>query len=91
MRPKISHVVVLELDVAKAFANSAIVNDALRVVLKAGQAAQRSASRSGRATRKRTTAQASKALDNALAFVAASFFCTGHLWANTLAKLGVPF
>ena len=31
MRPKISHEVVLELEVAKAFATSAVVNDALRV------------------------------------------------------------
>ena len=37
-----ANVVVLEPDVAKAFPNSAAVNDALRVVLKAGQAARRS-------------------------------------------------
>ena len=36
-----TNVVVLEPDVAKAFPNSASVNDALRVVLKAGQSARR--------------------------------------------------
>ena len=36
-----TNVVVLEPDVAKAFPNSAAVNDALRVVLKAGKTAQR--------------------------------------------------
>jgi hypothetical protein len=36
-----TNVVVLEPDVAKAFPNSASVNDALRVVLKAGRAARR--------------------------------------------------
>lgn len=36
-----TNVVVLEPDVAKAFPNSASVNDALRVVLKAGQTARR--------------------------------------------------
>jgi len=36
-----TNVVVLEPDVAKAFPDSASVNSALRVVLKAGQAAQR--------------------------------------------------
>lgn len=36
-----ANVVVLEPDVAKAFPSSEAVNDALRVVLKAGQAAQR--------------------------------------------------
>jgi hypothetical protein len=36
-----ANVVVLEPDVAKAFPNSAAVNDALRVVLKAGQASRR--------------------------------------------------
>ena len=36
-----TNVVVLEPDVAKAFPSSAAVNDALRVLLKAGQAAQR--------------------------------------------------
>jgi hypothetical protein len=48
-----ANVVVLEPDVAKAFPNSAAVNDALRVVLKAGQAARRSTSRSSRIARKR--------------------------------------
>ena len=36
-----ANVVVLEQDVAKAFPSSEAVNDALRVVLKAGKAAQR--------------------------------------------------
>jgi hypothetical protein len=36
-----TNVVVLEPDIAKAFPDSASVNNALRVVLKAGQAAQR--------------------------------------------------
>lgn len=40
-----SNVVVLEPDIAKAFPNSAAVNDALRVVLQAGQAARRFTSR----------------------------------------------
>lgn len=45
-----TNVVVLEPDVAKAFPDSAAVNNALRVVLKAGQAAQRLTRRStGRA------------------------------------------
>lgn len=35
------NVAVLEPDVAKAFPNSAAVNDALRIVLKAGLAARR--------------------------------------------------
>lgn len=43
-----SNVAVLEPDVAKAFPNSAAVNDALRVVLQAGQAARRLTSRSPR-------------------------------------------
>ena len=43
-----SNVVVLEPDVAKAFPNSAAVNDALRVVLQAGQAVRRLTSRSTR-------------------------------------------
>ena len=37
-----ANVAVLEPDIAKAFPDSASVNDALRVVLKAGQAARRS-------------------------------------------------
>jgi hypothetical protein len=36
-----SNVVVLDADVAKAFPTSEAVNDALRVVLKAGQSIQR--------------------------------------------------
>ena len=45
-----ANVVILEPDVAKVFPDSASVNNALRVVLKAGQAAQRLARRStGRA------------------------------------------
>ena len=36
-----SNIVVLEPDIAKAFPDSASVNEALRVVLKAGQAARR--------------------------------------------------
>ena len=51
-----SNVVVLEPDVAKAFPNSAAVNDALRVVLKAGQAARRLTTRSSRPARKRAIA-----------------------------------
>ena len=43
-----TNIVVLEPDVAKAFPDSASVNDALRVVLKAGQAAQRLTPRSAR-------------------------------------------
>lgn len=43
-----SNVVVLEPDIAKAFPTSAAVNDALRVVLQAGQAARRLTSRSTR-------------------------------------------
>ncbi len=43
-----SNVAVLEPDVAKALPNSAAVNDALRVVLQAGQAARRLTSRSTR-------------------------------------------
>ena len=43
-----SNVVVLEPDVAKAFPTSASVNDALRVVLQAGQASSRSTRRSTR-------------------------------------------
>ena len=50
-----ANVVVLEPDVAKAFPNSAAVNDALRVVLKAGQAARR-LTRSSRTARKRAAA-----------------------------------
>ena len=48
-----ANVVVLEPDVAKAFPNSAAVNDALRVVLKAGRAARRLTERPSRTMRKR--------------------------------------
>ena len=51
-----ANVVVLGPDVAKAFPNSAAVNDALRVVLKAGQSARRLTSGSSRTTRKRAAA-----------------------------------
>jgi hypothetical protein len=51
-----TNVVVLEPDVAKAFPDSAAVNDALRVVLKTAQAARPSTSRPRRAARKRTPA-----------------------------------
>lgn len=43
-----ANVVVLEPDIAKAFPNSAAVNDALRVVLQAGRAARRLTTRSTR-------------------------------------------
>lgn len=49
-------VAVLEPDVAKAFPGTAAVNDALRVVLKAGQAARRLTARPSRTARKRTRA-----------------------------------
>jgi hypothetical protein len=48
-----ANVVVLEPDIAKAFPNSAAVNDALRVVLHAGRAARRLTTRSAR-TRAKT-------------------------------------
>ena len=51
-----ANVVVLEPDVAKAFPDSAAVNDALRVVLKAGQAARRLTIRPSRTARKRAPA-----------------------------------
>ena len=51
-----ANVVVLEPDVAKAFPTSATVNDALRVVLKAGQAARRLTTRSTRMRAKATRA-----------------------------------
>jgi hypothetical protein len=44
-----ANVVVLEPDIAKAFPTSDAVNDALRVVLQAGQAAVRSMPRTQRA------------------------------------------
>jgi hypothetical protein len=43
-----SNVVVLEPDVAKAFPESAAVNDALRMILKAGEAARGPTRRSTR-------------------------------------------
>jgi len=49
-----ANVAVLDPDIAKAFPNSTAVNDALRVVLKAGRAAQRLTKHpSGRAKRRR--------------------------------------
>jgi len=51
-----ANIAVLEPDIARAFPNSAAVNDALRVVLKAGQAARRLTTRSGRTVRKRAAA-----------------------------------
>ena len=51
-----ANVAVLEPDVAKAFPTSAAVNDALRVVLKAGQAARRLTTRSTRMRAKATRA-----------------------------------
>ena len=47
-----SNVVVLEPDVAKAFPTSAAVNEALRIVLKAGQLARRPTARSSARTAK---------------------------------------
>ena len=51
-----SNIVVLEPDVAKAFRNSAAVNDALRSLLRRGRSSRRIASRSSRPARKRTAA-----------------------------------
>jgi hypothetical protein len=51
-----SNIVVLEPDVAKAFRNSAAVNDALRSLLKRARSSRRTASRSSRPARKRTAA-----------------------------------
>lgn len=51
-----ANVVVLEPDVAKAFPNSAAVNDALRVVLKAGESARRLTARSTRTRAKSSRA-----------------------------------
>lgn len=48
-----TNIAILEPDIAKAFPNSAAVNDALRLVLQAGQAARRPATRSVKPTRKR--------------------------------------
>lgn len=41
-----SNIVILDADVAKAFPDSASVNEALRIVLKAGQSARRLTTRS---------------------------------------------
>ncbi len=51
-----ANIAVLEPDVAKPFPDSAAVNDAFRVVLKAGQAARRLTTRPSRTARKRTPA-----------------------------------
>ena len=51
-----ANVVVLEPDVAKAFRNSAAVNDALRSLLKRARSSRRLAARSSRPARKRTAA-----------------------------------
>ena len=51
-----TNIALLEPDIAKAFPNSAAVNDALRLVLQAGQAARRPATRSVKPTRKRAAA-----------------------------------
>ena len=51
-----TNIAILEPDIAKAFPNSAAVNDALRLVLQAGQAARRPATRSVKPTRKRAAA-----------------------------------
>ncbi len=51
-----TNIAILEPDIAKAFPNSAAVNDALRLVLQAGQVARRSATRSVKSTRKRAAA-----------------------------------
>jgi hypothetical protein len=49
-----TNMVVLEPDIAKAFPNSDAVNDALRVVLKAGESARRLTTRSsGRVAKRR--------------------------------------
>lgn len=47
-----ANVVVLEPDVARAFPNSAVVNDTLRRVLKSGRIARRRATRSTRRLRR---------------------------------------
>lgn len=51
-----ANVVVLEPDIAKAFPDSAAVNDALRVVLKAGESARGLTRRSSRTRAKATRA-----------------------------------
>jgi len=51
-----TNVVVLEPDVAKAFRDSAAVNDALRSFLKVARYSQRLTARTGRTARKHTAA-----------------------------------
>ena len=51
-----ANVVVLEPDVAKAFRDSAAVNDTLRSLLEVARLSRRPTARSGRTTRKRATA-----------------------------------
>ncbi|MBI2358419.1 MAG: hypothetical protein HYV04_05865 [Deltaproteobacteria bacterium] len=51
-----ANVVVLEPDVAKAFRDSATVNDALRSLLQVARLSRRPTARSARAARKRATA-----------------------------------
>jgi hypothetical protein len=51
-----ANVVVLEPDVAKAFRDSAAVNDALRSLLAAARASRRPTTRSSRPARKRAAA-----------------------------------
>lgn len=51
-----ANVVVLEPDLAKAFRDSAAVNDALRSLLKLSEATRRQAKRSRRTVRKRPAA-----------------------------------
>ena len=51
-----TNVVVLEPDLAKAFRDSAAVNDALRSLLKLSEATRRQAKRSRRTVRKRSAA-----------------------------------
>jgi hypothetical protein len=51
-----ANVVVLDPDVAKAFRDSAAVNDVLRSFLKVAQSAGRRLTRSSRVVRKRTAA-----------------------------------
>lgn len=51
-----ANVVVLDPDVAKAFHDSASVNDVLRSFLKVAQSTQRQMTRTGRTVRKRTAA-----------------------------------
>ncbi len=51
-----ANVVVLDPDVAKAFRDSAVVNDVLRSFLRVAQSTRRPSTRSNRAVRKRTAA-----------------------------------